>query len=151
MHWEIITFRKDKRDFSCKTHTIPEPLLGVVVSDLLARGHSVWERKPAEGWWWDTPGMALVDEGRDSVTVDGLKIEIPWVDFGAWVGYLNETLERGWWRPGPMPWEKLHQRYHCLAVTEAQIRSLLEQSRPMVDEALRKSDEQFERHRLVRR
>lgn len=112
-----------------KTHVVPEALVEGLRQDFAARHPECAdgfqeEPVPAEGAFWDLPGMIWTGRSYREVEVDGLKLTVPSQDWASLVFELKLRTVRVF--PTGEQYYKLHHwRNPCFVFTPAQRDALI--------------------------
>lgn len=126
----------------CKTHYCPRELVGGLVSDLEARGHSAKEVEEASKGGIDLPGMAMMDAPWEDIMIGEFKFSVPTLDFEYILQELMKVEVRKF--SDGQEYFKIHGNFHCLVLTPDQRNELLDKMCNMLDEVTKRADEASE-------
>lgn len=131
-----------------KIHAVPASLLEGLLQDARERGHTEITFAPAgtEDIMIDLPGMCMVDRTYQEIRIDTLSLSIPTTDFTVFFNELGQAPKRKF--ANGQEYYKIHGWLACVVFTPEQrdlvLKSMTELM-PVVSEAARKEDEEFER------
>lgn len=136
MQWYFVKF-EDKDGYLCRPHLIPEPLLDVVVQDVIVRHGHIPERVTiVTESAMDLPGMMITTRPYEDFYLPGLKFYVPCSD----VEMVRRDFEQAKDRDG---WYKVTNYHHCMCLTGVMRKFLVRELTAREPSANKRYDEFF--------